>query len=59
MMGMIAATFGAAPTEAGFGEEIMGYLMNMPLRDVLGFQGDALPASADEIVDGLLAQVHG
>jgi hypothetical protein len=28
------------------------------LPDVLDFQGDALPASPNEIVDGLLAQVR-
>ena len=59
MMGMLAATFGVDPTAEEFSQEAMGYLMNMPLRDVLDFQGDELPASANEIVDGLLAQVRG
>ena len=37
----------------------MGYLLDMPLGDVLDFQGDALPAAPRVIVEGLLAQVRG
>jgi beta-glucosidase len=59
MMGMLAATFGVEPTAEAFGDDAMGYLMNMPLRDVLDFPGVTLSASADEIVDGLLAQIYG
>jgi beta-glucosidase len=36
-----------------------GFMLDMPLVDMLNFQGDALPAAPDQIVDGLLAQVHG
>jgi beta-glucosidase len=59
MMGMLDATFGVEPTAEAFGDDAMGYLMNMPLRDVLDFPGVTLSASADEIVDGLLAQIYG
>lgn len=37
---------------------IPGFLLDMPLRDVLGFQWNALPKPVDEIVDELLAQVY-
>jgi len=36
----------------------LGYILDMPLPDVLDFQGDALPAPPREIVAGLLAQVR-
>lgn len=38
---------------------VPGFLMGMPLRDVLGFRDATSPRSADEIVDGLLKQVYG
>jgi hypothetical protein len=54
------ATFsGGEGEEGGIGMDAMGFLMDMPLRDVLSFQENARPISADEIVDGLLTQVHG
>ncbi len=55
------ATFGGRDESAEGGTidmDTMGFLMDMPLRDVLGFQEAALPMSADEIVDGLLKQVY-
>lgn len=39
------------------GLDPLGFLLDMPLVDMLSFQGDALPASPDQVVDGLLAQV--
>jgi beta-glucosidase len=41
------------------GLDPLGFMMDMPLVDMLNFQGDALPAAPDQIVDGLLAQVRG
>lgn len=38
--------------------DIMGFLMDMPLRDVLGFQAHMLPMPVEEILDNLLAGVH-
>jgi beta-glucosidase len=39
--------------------EFMQFLMEVPLPDMLEFQGDALPAAPEQIVDGLLQQVRG
>ena len=50
------------PSIVGLGEigmDAMGFLMDMPLRDVLSFRENALPMPAGEIVDGLLTQLHG
>ncbi|MFB0537758.1 MAG: glycoside hydrolase family 3 C-terminal domain-containing protein [Anaerolineae bacterium] len=52
------ATFGGEGSE-GIGMEVSGFLMDMPLRDVLEFQGNTLPASPEEMVAELLAQIHG
>ncbi len=52
------ATFGGEGSE-GIGMEVLGFLMDMPLLDVLEFQGNALPAAPEEMVAELLAQVHG
>jgi beta-glucosidase len=52
------ATFGGEGSE-GIGMELLGFLMDMPLRDVFEFQGSTLPAAPEEMVAGLLAQVHG
>lgn len=41
------------------GPSILGFLMDMPLRDILGFRSNLLPKPVDEIVAGMLAQVHG
>ncbi|MDH7487590.1 MAG: glycoside hydrolase family 3 C-terminal domain-containing protein [Anaerolineae bacterium] len=42
----------------GTGMDMSGFLMDMPLLSLLEFQENMLPASPDEIVDGLLAQVY-
>jgi beta-glucosidase len=41
----------------GSGMETMGFLMEMPLLDILHFQENALPMPPEDLVDGLLAQV--
>lgn len=50
--------FGLSENESFIGMDLMGFLMDMPLRSVLGFQEHMLPTSPDEIVDGLLKQVR-
>ncbi len=60
LLGPLMATFSGGEGEGeGIGMDAMGFLVDMPLRDVLSFQENALPMSAGEIVDGLLKQVHG
>ena len=61
LLAALAANFAPDPdakTE-GLNPDALGYILDMPLPDVLDFQGDALPAPPREIVDGLLAQVRG
>jgi beta-glucosidase len=55
----LAATFGVDAEAGSLNMDAMGYLLDMPLGDVLDFQSDALPAAPCEIVAGLLAQVRG
>jgi len=55
--GIQAAFGGSADAEEDM--EIMQFLLDVPLPDMLEFQGDALPAAPEQIVDGLLQQVHG
>ena len=52
----LAATFGLEVENLN--DDLIGFLLDMPLRDVLDFQGDALPVSPQEVVEGLLAQVR-
>ena len=44
--------------ESAIGMDIMDMMNDMPLVSVLAFQQSTLPMPADEIVDGLLSQVH-
>jgi beta-glucosidase len=56
-----------AGVQAAFGDgadgepdmDFMQFLLEVPLPDMLEFQGDALPAAPEMIIDGLLQQVHG
>jgi len=57
MLAAMHAMFGGEG-EGGIGMEVMGFLLDMPLRDVLEFQSQQLPAPTDEIVAGLLQQVY-
>jgi len=52
------ANFGGNGSET-FGMDPIGFLMDTPLVGLFNFLGDAIPTSPEEIVDGLLAQVHG
>lgn len=57
------------PMQAAFGEggdggsdvgmDPTGFLTDMPLRDILHFQESALPTPPDDLVNDLLAKVHG
>ncbi len=44
--------------DGGMGMDMAGFMMDMPLLNMLEFQENALPKSSDEIVKGLLDQVH-
>lgn len=46
-------------TEGGIGMDIMEMFNDMPLVSVLMFQARSLPAHPEDIVAGLLQQVHG
>jgi hypothetical protein len=39
--------------------DVLDMMADMPLVNVLRFQQSKLPMPADEIVDGLLMQLHG
>lgn len=43
----------------GIGTDVMDMMADMPLVSVLMFQQSKLPMPADEMVDGLLMQLHG
>lgn len=48
---------GGQDGESDIGMETMGFLMELPLRDIFCFQERALPVPPEELVDGPLAQV--
>jgi beta-glucosidase len=58
MIAQMRATFSGDDGPEVSEMEMMGFLKEMPLLDVLDFQEGTLPASPDEMVDGLLAQVY-
>ena len=59
MVGPMQAAFSAGEAEGdGIGMDPTGFLTDMPLLDILYFQEKALPMPPEEIVDGMLAQVH-
>lgn len=51
--------FFGADDNGGIGMDGMEMMADMPLKSVLMFQQSALPMPAEEIVNGLLMQVHG
>ena len=60
MTAQFTATVGMGEEgNADGGMDLMGFLMDLPLRSILHFQESALPAPADEMVDDLLAEVRG
>jgi beta-glucosidase len=50
---------GQEGNESAIGMDVMEMFYDMPLVSVLLFQQSALPMPAEDIVDGLLTQVHG
>jgi beta-glucosidase len=56
LMEQLGELFGAGERPE---ESISAELMDMPLRSILHFQEKELPQPADDLVDALLAQVHG
>jgi len=58
MKPQMLASFGGEGSE-GIGMEVSDFLMGTPLLDVFESQGNTLPASPEEMVAELLAQVHG
>jgi beta-glucosidase len=50
--------FGAGDGE-GIGMDVMAMMIDVPLVNVMTFMQGTLPMPADQIVDGLLMQVHG
>jgi beta-glucosidase len=49
----------ATDGDGGIGMDVLEMMFDMPLTNVLMFQQSNLPMPADEIVDGLLMQLHG
>lgn len=59
MMSMMGETFGAdIDDNAKKGMDMNAFLLEMPLLSILHFQESSLPTPADDIVDGLLQEVH-
>ena len=60
MITQLGAAMGTdSPDSAAIGMDMMGFLLETPLLSLLHFQENLLPMGADELVDGLLYQVHG
>ena len=57
MMAQMGQTFGGGDNE-GIGMDMMGFVMELPLASLLGFQEALLPAPSEVIVTELLRQVH-
>jgi hypothetical protein len=55
---MGAALGGGGEEGAGIGMDVAGFLQEMPLASILGFQEERLPAPAETIVADLLRQLH-
>ena len=59
MMAQMQATFGGGQGEDNaIGMETLGFLMELPLRDIFYFQENALPMPPEDLVDVLLAQAN-
>jgi beta-glucosidase len=57
MAGQAQSALGGEGSES-IGMDLSGFLMDMPFTDMLHFFGGSLPASPEDIVDGLLARVR-
>ena len=59
MMAQMQATFsGGQGGDSAIGMETLGFLMELPLRDIFYFQENALPMPPEDLVEGLLAQAN-
>jgi beta-glucosidase len=58
MMQQMTQTLGGGEAGDGIGMDMMGFLMEMPLRSVLGFQTASLPAAPEAIVADMLNKVR-
>ena len=58
MTARLQSAFGEDEISEVAGMDALGFLLDRPLRDVLPFQENMVPESPEEIVDGLLVQVH-
>lgn len=61
LLGPLLTAFGeggAADDVSAIEEKIPDMLMDMPLRDLLGFRASRLPKPVEEILDDLLAELH-
>jgi len=61
MMAQMGQAFGGGDggeSDGAIGMDMTGFIMQMPLASILGFQDALLPMPADEIVEGLLRQAH-
>ena len=59
MISQMQQAMGVSADSEELGMNMMGFLMDTPLLSLLSFQESVLPAPAEVIVDGLLAQVRG
>lgn len=59
MVAGMRSSLGIEENQSFIGMDMMDFLMDMPLRSILGFQESQLPTSPEEIVEGLLKQVRG
>jgi beta-glucosidase len=59
MMDRMGEIFGAGGAGEKPIEAVLAELMDMPLLTILHFQEKELPLPADDLVDSMLAQVHG
>jgi beta-glucosidase len=59
MIDQMAKSFGVGEGQSDMiGMDMLGFMRDMPLLSLFQFQAAALPTTPENIVDGLLAQVH-
>ena len=59
MTAKLQLILGEDDTSEAAGMDTLGFMMDMPLRNVFHFQEHMLPESPEDTVDGLLTQVYG
>lgn len=58
MKAQMATIMGTDENEEGIGMDMMGFMMDMPVYDILHFSDSVSSVPADEVIEQLLAQVH-